>query len=180
MSPEDLPLRDIHLPEPIGIFPLAPGWWVLMGGSLLLILGGLLMVWQRRRVTALKLALEALDHWLSDPSRSLAEHSQRLSILLKQLALTTHERAEVASLSGSLWLDWLEQRPGHPPLSPALRALLEEAPYRPPTAPTAEALTALKRELQGLIRVLATGPASTRFSFKRPYGKLRRKDPGAA
>lgn len=179
MSPEDLPLRDIHLPEPIGFFPLAPGWWGLIGAGLLLLLAVLLLLWQRRRVTALKLALEALDQWLSDPSRSLTEQSQRLSILLKQLALTTHERGRVASLSGPLWLEWLEQRPGHPPLSPALRALLEEGPYRPPTAPTAEALSALKSELQGLIRALAKPPKEGRFSVKKPWGRLPRSNAGA-
>ena len=23
-------LRDIHLPDPVSIWPLAPGWWALM------------------------------------------------------------------------------------------------------------------------------------------------------
>ena len=28
MDPEQIPLRDLHLPEAIGLWPLAPGWWV--------------------------------------------------------------------------------------------------------------------------------------------------------
>ena len=27
MDPTQLPLRDLHLPETIGWWPLAPGWW---------------------------------------------------------------------------------------------------------------------------------------------------------
>ena len=30
MDEKALPLRDLHLPEPIGWWPLAPGWWVIL------------------------------------------------------------------------------------------------------------------------------------------------------
>ena len=30
MEENALPLRDLHLPEAIGWWPLAPGWWVLL------------------------------------------------------------------------------------------------------------------------------------------------------
>ena len=39
-------LRDIHLPEPISWWPLAPGWW------LLIIIALALMVWATRFFTA--------------------------------------------------------------------------------------------------------------------------------
>lgn len=39
MNPENLlsQLRDAHAPEPIGLWPFAPGWWILIIGGLLLI-----------------------------------------------------------------------------------------------------------------------------------------------
>ena len=30
MDEKALPLRDLHLPEPVGWWPLAPGWWVIL------------------------------------------------------------------------------------------------------------------------------------------------------
>ena len=41
MDPSEIPIRDLHLPEAIGWWPLAPGWWVLivlLGIGLLLLL----------------------------------------------------------------------------------------------------------------------------------------------
>ena len=31
MDPQDIPLRDIHMPNLISWWPLASGWWVLLG-----------------------------------------------------------------------------------------------------------------------------------------------------
>ena len=30
MNPAEIPIRDLHLPEPVGWWPLAPGWWLLI------------------------------------------------------------------------------------------------------------------------------------------------------
>ena len=37
MDPEQIPLRDLHLPEAIGWWPLAPGWWLLIALGVVLL-----------------------------------------------------------------------------------------------------------------------------------------------
>ena len=35
MDPEQIPLRDLHLPDAISWWPLAPGWWIVLGLALI-------------------------------------------------------------------------------------------------------------------------------------------------
>ena len=30
MDPTEIPIRDLHLPDAIGWWPLAPGWWLVI------------------------------------------------------------------------------------------------------------------------------------------------------
>ncbi len=64
-------LRDLHLPEPPGLWPLAPGWWVL---GLLLAAAAIALAIRiyrtRRRGRPLRLAVRALDRLLARQSRS--------------------------------------------------------------------------------------------------------------
>lgn len=177
MPPDDLPLRDIHLPAPIGLWPLAPGWWALIFLGLgVLLLGGFLVL-RKRRMTPEKAALLALDQLMADERLPLAEKSRGISMLLKQLALTTHARARVAALSGPAWIDWLDQRQSQGPLSAELRALLEETPYARPRVLDTGDSASLQRELQTLIRALAK---PERRGPKGRLASLRRKTQDAA
>ena len=42
-------LKDIHLPAPVSIFPLAPGWYIVLAVMLVIII--LLILWQLRRAS---------------------------------------------------------------------------------------------------------------------------------
>ena len=37
LNPQALTLRDIHLPEPISWWPIAPGWWIIIASLFLFI-----------------------------------------------------------------------------------------------------------------------------------------------
>ena len=107
MDPEQIPLRDLHLPEAIGWWPLAPGWWVLLGLAGLVLLLLFRKAWVRwredaaRRVALRELArVESTYH--ESPNPVLL--ATRLSELLRRTMLAYSPRKEVAGLTGLQWL----------------------------------------------------------------------------
>lgn len=149
MDPSALPLRDLHLPPPVGWWPPAPGWWLVAGLLLALTLLGAWAWWRtapRRRLR--HEALAELDRLLA--AHRAAPDGQRLlqgvSALLRRVAIARWGRARVARLSGDRWLAFLDQRAGAPLLASGEARLLAEAPYRPdPPGFDAEALVAACR-----------------------------------
>ncbi|MGZ8250146.1 DUF4381 domain-containing protein [Methylomagnum sp.] len=132
---QQLPLRDIHLPESVGWWPPAIGWWLLLILVPLLIVGLVWVIRRLRRVSPVKLARRELDALRADASLDPAEKLRRLSILLRRTALSIHPRDEVASLTGEAWLRWLDSGLGEPRFSRGVGRWLVDVPYRP-TPPT--------------------------------------------
>lgn len=135
MNPEDIPLRDLHLPAAIRWWPPAPGWWLLLA----LLLAALAwcgwrayLGWRRnapRRVAMAELArLESA--WQSDGD--VAALGRRLSPLLRRAMLAYSPRAEVAGLTGHAWLEWLDRGLDGQPFSAGPGRHLEDLPYRRP------------------------------------------------
>ncbi|MGX5914524.1 DUF4381 domain-containing protein [Aliidiomarina sp. Khilg15.8] len=95
-----LNLHDIVEAEAVGWWPLAWGWWVLIGlglaGSAALCL---YLVHWRRRHRAQRLALQVLQQ---EPL-SMAQ----ITLLTKQAALAYFSRHDIAPLSGQRWFDFL-------------------------------------------------------------------------
>lgn len=143
---DDLPLRDLHLPAPIGWWPLAPGWWLLAVTVLLMLGSAGLWLRRRRRLRPIRLALSELDALKRDLAATPAERLQRLSILLRRVALTLYPREETASLTGAAWLRWLDAGLGTPGFSEGPGRVLAEAPYRRLSEPVAEELFRLCRD----------------------------------
>ena len=110
LDPAQLPLRDIHLPEAIGLWPPAIGWWILAGAVLLGVVVWTLRYragWRHRAASVeLKAALAALQGG-GDPVLC----AQRFSTTLKRFAMTLSDEPErVAGLTGEPWLAWLDSR----------------------------------------------------------------------
>ena len=99
MDPTQIPLRDLHLPEMIGWWPLAPGWWfliVLAAAGLGYLLYQSFMKW--RRNAARRVALRELARIQSEFKDGVDEIS--LAIELSELGgLTQKEAAERVGLS---------------------------------------------------------------------------------
>jgi hypothetical protein len=147
-------LRGIHLPAPVGLWPPAPGWWLLAG--LLLVMTALLTALsRRRRRSAARQALRELDALAAaDDGPDLQRLATGISALLRRVALLRFGRARVAPLHGSAWQSFLSttapRSRRRSKFVPNAGLLLSLAPYAPAGASclTSE-VTALDR--RGLI-----------------------------
>lgn len=133
MDPEQIPLRDLHLPEPVGWWPLAPGWWVLIGVATVILLYFMRKAWLRWRADAARrIALQELERvesaYRETPNPVLL--ATRLSELLRRTMLAYSPRKEVAGLTGSAWLAWLDRGLEEKYFTEGPGTLLKELPYR--------------------------------------------------
>ena len=135
MKPEDLPLRDLHLPAEIGWWPLAYGWWILIG--LLVMTAAYLghRLWLRWQAGAARrraiLELKQLQLRFAEDHDATA-FIVAASILLRRAMLAYAPRNQVAGLSGEAWLNWLDRGLGEPSFSAGPGRCLHDLPYRPP------------------------------------------------
>ena len=146
MNPESLPLRDIHLPPPIGWWPPAPGWWAV---AVLASVSIFILVWlihRLRRPTLEKLALMELRRLEMDVDLPDQEKLRRLAILLRRVAISRYPREEVASLTGEAWLQWLDRPFGEPQFGSGPGHALVDAVYRHRAEIDLDALFPLCRE----------------------------------
>ena len=142
MTPANLPLRDIHLPAPIGWWPVAPGWLVL-GGLLLLLL---IVIWGLRRFRQRRylrrLALRQLEELAELPETELPA---ALSRFLRQAAISHFPPQDCAGLNGQAWLEFLDRPFADRPFTAGIGSCLSDAPYRLTIQVDAAALVSLCR-----------------------------------
>ncbi len=134
-SPELAQLRDIHSPEAIGWWPLAPGWY-LLAIVLLVILMAVIFFFVRRYSNgrARRQALKILATYQQQHQREMNGQlsAARVSELLKRVALVYYPRADVASLTGDAWLRFLSTTAKGLDFNSVRQELLE-APYQSTT-----------------------------------------------
>ncbi len=125
-------LRDIHLPDPVSWWPLAIGWWVLIGFAVLVILRVAFMDRQRRKLRAF--ALAEVDRLAGDCRKgSNSSHlATGLSVLLRRVALVRFPDDQVAALHGNAWIDFLSRTSERPETMVAVADGLEHSLYAPP------------------------------------------------
>jgi len=127
---EQLPLKDIHLPEPIHWWPPAIGWWLLMVLVPLLIVAAIFLFKRLRRQTALKTAGKLLAALRKDQNRDSLQALIALSALLRRVAISTAPRTDVAALSGEAWLAYLDTAFPDKPFSQGPGRFLADVQYR--------------------------------------------------
>lgn len=142
MDPEQIPLRDLHLPDMIGWWPLAPGWWIVFGLVLIAMLVLLRrFLHTRARGAPRRHALRRLNQLLTEyeEQRNVVSFAARLSELLRRTMLAYAPREEVAGLTGEAWLEWLDRDLAHPQFVAGPGRKLIELPYRDPDTSLADA-----------------------------------------
>ncbi len=133
-EPASLPLRDIHLPDPVSLWPLAPGWWALM---ILLVTVTLLTMYFIRRyrnhkISALYLAKQELERIKTDfnINNDKSNLVKELSELIRRLSISIFPREESAGLTGEEWLKFLDQYSDKNEFDTGIGRVLIEAPYQ--------------------------------------------------
>ncbi|RDI57191.1 DUF4381 domain-containing protein [Microvirga subterranea] len=104
-DPADLAnLRDIVLPESAPWWPLAPGAWIVLAGLLAALLVASIHAYRRHKANAYR----------REAVRELAALTDMRGVLpiLKRAAITAYGREQVASLSGTAFLDFLDRTGG--------------------------------------------------------------------
>jgi hypothetical protein len=154
-DPTVLNLRDIHLPEPISWWPVAPGWWLLLAGLLLLV-AGVLIARSIARKNYLKKQLkrdirEELNHIKKQfqQSKNKAQLAKALSILLRRASISYYPKTDVAGLTGRSWLKYLDDTNG----ATANKTFQSDTGEILLTAPYLSADTELNYDAQALIQL---------------------------
>ena len=97
-------LADIVVPESISWWPPAIGWWVLLSVLLLAVIASAFVLYRRwQRDAYRRQALFELQ---------TANSHRQINQILKRTALQVFPRAEIASLTGKNWIQWLNKTPG--------------------------------------------------------------------
>lgn len=131
MEPQQLPLKDIHLPDTISWWPPAIGWW-LVAISIPLIC--LLIIWIYKHITrqtAVKSAKKLLLTITQNTSSNDMDKLTELSKLMRRVAISQSPRAESASLSGQLWLQYLDKSVKGSPFTQGAGKVLADTHYQP-------------------------------------------------
>ncbi|PCI07413.1 MAG: hypothetical protein COB77_04675 [Gammaproteobacteria bacterium] len=128
----NMPIRDIHLPEMYGWWPPAPGWWLLLFIIFMLVYG---IPWLRKKRRHKTIDQQASAQFITIKTRyenhqDKAQLLQDLSVLLRQICMTYRTRKQVASLLNDSWLKQLDSLVGKTCFSSEIANLLVSGPYQ--------------------------------------------------
>ncbi len=98
-------LNPIVMPDAVPLWPLAPGWYVILTLLLAAMVWGAWRLFRARRHNAYR---RAAIRELAILSESAASQAHALNSLLKRTALSVFPRRQVAALTGAPWHRFLD------------------------------------------------------------------------
>lgn len=152
MNEQTLNLRDIHLPEAIAWWPIAPGWWIILASVLLIFVLAFIIkkiVDSRQLKRDISSELETIKQQFVQ-TQNKSQLAKSLSILLRRANISYNTGLNVAGLTGDSWLNWLDDTHNNSTEQMKFQSdtgrILLNAPYLPED-------TALNFDAQTLIRL---------------------------
>ena len=142
MNEQTLNLRDIHLPDAISWWPLAPGWWILLVAAI----STILFIFIVRKFYISKQLKRDIQHELEEIKNSFQQTQNKsqlaksLSVLLRRASISYYPNTKNngAGLTGEQWLMWLDNtsQPSQKtkPFQSDVGKVLIHAPYLPDNA----------------------------------------------
>jgi ATP/maltotriose-dependent transcriptional regulator MalT len=125
-------LNDIVLPAPVGWWPLANGWYFLIGILLIAIAWlGFKSIQRWIKNGYRRAALQELNSLTEGINNADKRNSslRQLPVLLKRTALSAYTRHQVASLSGADWVSFLNSQLNKPAFTDTTADLLNNISY---------------------------------------------------
>ena len=98
-------LQDIIHPDPIGTWPWAIGYWLVL--AIVISLITLLVIWLRKRARYLA-PRRAAKQLLNQLDRQAPSYVSDVNSILKRTAMSYLSREAIASLDGKAWATWLD------------------------------------------------------------------------
>jgi len=131
----NLPLRDIHLPETVSWWPPAMGWWLLAGLIIIIILLLPKLYRYIKSKPLNKVATAAFNKIINDYQQQPNNQQllQSLSRLLRQISMSYQGREVSAHLTGDQWLQQLNGLTKEDYFGHDVQQLLTQAPYQETT-----------------------------------------------
>lgn len=102
-------LQDIVTPDPVGWWPPSQTLIGLMVGIGGILIGLSWYFWTQRKANKYRRQAKSLFDAAMTQATTPKQKLQQANKLLKQVAITTYGRKQVAALSGDAWIDFLKQ-----------------------------------------------------------------------
>ncbi|MGO1071960.1 DUF4381 domain-containing protein [Lysobacter sp. CA199] len=125
-----LVLRDVHLPAAPSWWPLALGWWAVIGAVAIVALAAYL--WYRRRTKRRREIAQVFDRALAQADTPAAQVAA-MSELLRRAARRRDSQAD--RLQGEQWLEFLDRGSKRRDFADGGGRLLLDGGYRPRVDP---------------------------------------------